>query len=78
MLRHMPSSSAPELRVNTSEIVRDVVEGESFIIERRAIPVAELTPITHQPRPLMPDREAFIMASPETLDSGLILEQDRT
>jgi hypothetical protein len=26
----------------------------------------------------MPDREALIMSGPETLDSGLILEQDRT
>ncbi len=27
---------------------------------------------------LMPDREALIMSGPTTMDSGLILEQDRT
>jgi hypothetical protein len=26
----------------------------------------------------MPDREALIMKGPETMDSGLMLEQDRT
>ena len=35
-------------------------------------------PISHRPAPRMPDREALIMSGPETLDSGLILEQDRT
>jgi hypothetical protein len=27
---------------------------------------------------IVPDREALIMSGPETMDSGLILEQDRT
>ena len=74
----MPSSSVRDLHINTSEIVRRVVGGESFIIERRGIPVAEIRPITNKPIPRMPNREVLIMSGPETTDSGLILEQDRT
>jgi antitoxin (DNA-binding transcriptional repressor) of toxin-antitoxin stability system len=74
----MPSSSVRELHINTSEIVRRVAGCESLIIERRGIPVAELRPVSQQPRPRMPDREALIMTGPETMDTGLILEQDRT
>jgi antitoxin (DNA-binding transcriptional repressor) of toxin-antitoxin stability system len=75
----MKSSTVRELHLKTSEIVRQVAEGESFIIEKRGIPVAEIRPISHRPAaPRMPDREALIMSGPETLDSGLILEQDRT
>jgi prevent-host-death family protein len=74
----MKSSSVRELHLKTSEILREVVAGESFIIEKHGIPVAEIRPISDRPRPRMPDREALIMSGLETLDSGLILEQDRT
>ena len=73
----MKSSTVRELHLKTSEIVRQVAEGESFIIEKRGVPVAEIRPISDRPKPRMPDREALIMSGPETLDSGLILEQDR-
>jgi prevent-host-death family protein len=73
----MKSSTVRELHLKTSEIVRQVVEGESFIIQKRGVPVAEIRPISDQPAPRMPDREALIMSGPETVDSGLILEQDR-
>ena len=33
---------------------------------------------SERPKPRMPNREALIMSVPETMDSGLILEQDRT
>ena len=74
----MKSSTVRELHLKTSEIVRQVVAGESFIIEKRGVPVAEIRPISDRPKPRMPNREALIMAGPETTDSGLILEQDRT
>lgn len=77
-MRHMQSSSVRELHLKTSEIVRQVVAGESFIIEKRGVPVAEIRPISDRPNPRMPDREALIMGAPEAMDSGLILEQDRT
>ena len=73
----MKSSSVRELHLKTSEIVRQVVAGESFIIEKRGVPVAEIRPISARPTPRMPDREALIMSGPETMDSGLIMEQDR-
>ena len=74
----MKSSTVRELHLKTSEIVRQVVAGESFIIEKRGVPVAEIRPISDRPKPHMPDREALIMSVPESMDSGLILEQDRT
>ena len=75
---YMKSSTVRELHLKTSEIVRRVAEGESFIIEKRGVPVAEIRPISHRPAPRMPNREDLIMSGPETLDSGLILEQDRS
>jgi prevent-host-death family protein len=73
----MKISTLRELHLKTSEIVRQVAAGESFIIEKRGVPIAELRPISDRPKPRMPDREALIMSGPETMDSGLILEQDR-
>ena len=75
---HMRTSTVRELHLKTSEIVRRVAEGESFIIEKRGVPVAEIRPVSEMPKPRMPDREALIMSGPVTMDSGLILEQDRT
>ena len=45
--------------------MRRVAEGESFIIEQRGVPVAELRPISARPVPRMSDREALIMSGPE-------------
>jgi antitoxin (DNA-binding transcriptional repressor) of toxin-antitoxin stability system len=74
----MRSFTERELHLKTSEILREVVAGESFIIEKHGVPVAEIRPVCSRPAPRMPDREALIMSGPETLDNGLILEQDRT
>ena len=62
----MQSSTVRELPLKTSEIVRQVAEGESFIIEKRGVPVAEIRPISDRPTPRMADREALIMSGPET------------
>ena len=40
--------------------------------------MAEIRPLSDLPTTRMPDRESLIMGGPETMDSGLILEQDRT
>jgi prevent-host-death family protein len=74
----MKSSTARELHRKTSDIVRQVAEGESFIIEKRGVPVAEIRPFSSRPKPQMPNREALIMSGPETMDSVHIFEQDRT
>lgn len=42
----MKSSTVRELHFKTSEILREVVAGESFIIEKHGIPVAEIRPIS--------------------------------
>ena len=75
---HMKSSTVRELHLKTSDIVRQVAAGESFIIEKRGVPVAEIRPISDRPKPKMPDREGLIMSGLVTMDSGTILEQDRT
>lgn len=74
----MRSSSVRDLHLKTSEIVSRVAAGESFIVEKRGVPVAEIRPVSERSSPRMPDREALIRGGPETMDSGLILEQDRT
>lgn len=74
----MRVSTVRELHLKTSEIVRRVAEGESFVIEKRGVAVAEIRPISARPATRMPDREAMILKRPATMDSGLILEQDRT
>ncbi len=58
----MKRPTVRELHLKSSEIVRKVVAGES----------------STRGTPFMPDREALIMSGPTTMDSGLILEQDRT
>jgi len=75
---YMRSATLRDLHLKTSEIVRRVVEGESVIIEKRGVPVAEIRPFQGRPAPRMPDREALIMSGRKTMDSGRILEQDRT
>ena len=52
----MKSSTVRELHLKTSEIVRQVVAGESFVIEKRGVPVAEIRPLSERPKPRMPDR----------------------
>ena len=72
-------ASLRELHLKTSEIVAQVANGDSFVIEKRGRPVAELRPIRRQTATSpMPDREAFISSlSRVRIDSGRILEQDR-
>jgi antitoxin (DNA-binding transcriptional repressor) of toxin-antitoxin stability system len=68
-----------DLHLKTSEIVKQVADGETFVIEKQGTPVAELRPLSRQsPTARMPDREAFLRSLPRVkTDSGRILEQDR-
>jgi prevent-host-death family protein len=81
----MRKTSVRELRIHTSELVREAAKGGIIVIERRGEPVAELRPITAPPR--MPARKkARIFASmrriwdrmPQVGDSSKILEEDRS
>jgi antitoxin (DNA-binding transcriptional repressor) of toxin-antitoxin stability system len=68
-----------DLHLKTSTILDQVVSGFSFVIERRGTPVAELRPLTIPPSTRkLPDRERRLAMLPAALDSGRILEHDRT
>ena len=77
---HMERTTVRELHLNTSGLIRNVVEGRTSVVELRGKPVAELRPMVaarKRGRPL-PDREAFIRRLPiSKTDSGRILEEDR-
>jgi len=68
------------LHLNTSDIVKQVANGETFVIEKKGTPVAELRPLAAQrPTRRLPDREAFIRSLRfVAMDSGKILEEDRS
>jgi len=55
-----------------------VVEGESYIVEKSGVPVAELRPLGQKPSPKLPNREAFISRMKRAGDSGRIMEEDRS
>ena len=80
----MRKTSVRELHIHTSELVREVAEGGTIVIERRGEPVAELRPITAPSR--MPDaKKARIFDSmreiwarmPQFADNTRIVEEDR-
>jgi antitoxin (DNA-binding transcriptional repressor) of toxin-antitoxin stability system len=76
----MERASLRELHLNTSGLIRNVVQGQAYVIESRSQPVAELRPVAPSRKRgrLLPDREAFIRKLPASkADSGRILEQDR-
>ena len=76
---HMERTSVRDLHLKTSALIKNVVEGQTYVIESRGVPVAELRPITAPKRTnRLPDREAFIRTLPRTgTDIGKILEEDR-
>jgi antitoxin (DNA-binding transcriptional repressor) of toxin-antitoxin stability system len=68
-----------ELHINTSAVIEAVSKGETYIIERRGEPVAELRPFTRRVGRPLPDREAWIRKLPVSkTDAGRIMEEDRT
>ena len=79
---HMTARKATvrELHLKTSDIVKRVANGETFVIEKNGTPVAEIRPLPAQrPTRRLPDREAFIRSLPfRAADSGALLEEDRS
>ncbi len=73
-------ASVRDLHMKTSQIVAQVAQGETFVIEKNGTPVAEIRPLpAHRPTRRLPDREAFIRSLGfEAMDSGRILEEDRS
>lgn len=77
---HMERASVRDLHLKTSALIKNVAQGQTYVIESRGVPVAELRPISERrPRRPLPDREAFIRKLPMSkTDTGRILEEDRT
>jgi antitoxin (DNA-binding transcriptional repressor) of toxin-antitoxin stability system len=75
----MKRTTVRELHLQTSAIVRAVAEGESYIIEKSGVAVAELRPLEQtSPTSRLPNREAIISRMRRVGDSGRILEEDRS
>jgi antitoxin (DNA-binding transcriptional repressor) of toxin-antitoxin stability system len=82
----MKRTTVRELHLQTSAIVKAVLDGESYIIEKSGVPIAELRPFEQRPAsrpaprsaPRMPNREAIISKMKRVGDSGRILEEDRS
>ena len=74
----MEKASVRDLHLKTSALIKEVAKGQTYIIESRGVPVAELRPISERRRGRrLPDREAFIRTLPRGGDIGKILEEDR-
>jgi antitoxin (DNA-binding transcriptional repressor) of toxin-antitoxin stability system len=79
-MRQMERVSVRDLRLKTNALLKNVAQGQTYVIEYRGEPVAELRPIpAHRPTNKLPDREAFFRTLPRSgTDTGKILEEDRT
>ncbi|MBI3471755.1 MAG: hypothetical protein HY013_10390 [Candidatus Solibacter usitatus] len=74
----MKRATVRDLHLKTSAIVGQVAEGQTFVIEKRGVPVAELRPFQVLPAGRrLPNRERRIAQLPQAMDSGRILEEDR-
>ena len=75
----MRKASVRDLRIHTSELIRDAENGETIVIERRGEPVAELRPLRKRPRKVkLPDMSRFWNEFPQvTGDSTDYISEDR-
>ena len=75
----MKKANIRSLHLNTSSIVREVEEGETYVLEKNGVAVAELKPRDTEPTPRrMPNRDRILARFPRIAsDSGALLEEDR-
>ena len=76
----LQTSENRTLHLRTSGILSEVVNGETFVIERRGVPVAEIRPLSSSVSTTkrLPNREKLLQKLPMVhMDSGRILEEDR-
>lgn len=67
-----------ELHINTSAVIKAVTNGETYIVELRGHPVAEIRPYTRRVGRPLPNREKWIKKLPVSkTDMGRIMEEDR-
>ena len=75
---HMKQVTIRKLHEETGRIVDQAENGESIVIARRGVPVAELRPITPRPRVRVPDLAKRYAKFPRVKsDSGRFQEEDR-
>jgi prevent-host-death family protein len=61
-----------ELRNNNAQVIDAVAGGESFLITRNGVPVAEVSPVSATRRHFVPKRELMeLAASGPPVDRGL-------
>ncbi len=74
----MRKASIRDLRIRTSELVRDAEQGEVIVIERRGEPVAELRPIGKRKQPPLPEHRDIWDRMPQVPgDSTEYISEDR-
>ena len=75
----MRKASIRDLRIRTSELIREAENGAVIVIERRGQPVAELRPLAKKRQKFrLPDMSRFWNEFPQiAADSGRFLEEDR-
>jgi antitoxin (DNA-binding transcriptional repressor) of toxin-antitoxin stability system len=75
----MSSITLSELQSDAAAVVKRVSQGEVIFIEQDGETVAQLRPVAKlRPTKPMPDREALFKSLPVCMDSGRILEEDRS
>jgi len=69
-----------DLHLKTGEILSEVAEGDTYVIHRKGMAVAELRPLDGlRVTTRLPDREEYFRSLPlDKSDSGRMLEEDRT
>lgn len=74
----MKKASIRELHDKTGQLVQKAADGETFIILRRGVPVAELRALSPEPAFVpMPDHSDFLATLPQTPDSSWMISEDR-
>ena len=75
----MKKTNIRSLHLNTSSIVREVEQGETYLLEKNGVAVAELKPLESGPaHRSLPDRDRVLARFPRVAtDSGALLEEDR-
>lgn len=68
-----------ELRNDNASVIAAVAAGESFVVTRQGVPVAELRPIRHTRRSFVPKAEllALAAAGPQIDLAGFRADLDR-
>lgn len=78
MCRMKAKATVRDLHLKTSEILRRVSDGDTFVIEKHGTPITEIRPLVQKEPARMPDREKLLRRLLRVkIDSGAILEQDR-